>query len=109
MAHHGGKCFGTCPCKGMIVSLTVRELHIMKEVAKGLSSKDIASDLGLSPATIECHRYNLTKKLGLENRVKVMLFCLKNGLIQVTDLPESAVKCAGGESESETVEMAEDA
>lgn len=50
--------------RGRFEKLTVRELEILGLVVKGLQSKAIASDIGLSISTVDNHRANLMKKLG---------------------------------------------
>lgn len=52
---------------GGIHSLSRREMDIILRIKKGLSSREIARDLGLSPKTVEVHRYNILKKLKLKN------------------------------------------
>ncbi len=50
-----------------LYSLSKRELHIIGMLKKGLSSKQIASDINISVKTVEVHRYNILKKLDLPN------------------------------------------
>jgi DNA-binding NarL/FixJ family response regulator len=52
-----------------ICLLSKRELEIARLVAQGLTSGHIAQLLGLSPKTVEIHRYNIYKKLRLTNRI----------------------------------------
>jgi len=49
--------------QGRIDSLTPRENQVMKFVARGLLSKEIAIELGISPKTVEVHRANLIRKM----------------------------------------------
>ena len=51
-----------------IQNLTPREREVLKRVGSGLSSKQIASDLGISIRTVEVHRANLKQKLGIHSR-----------------------------------------
>lgn len=48
------------------VSLTPREREVVRELAMGRTSKQIARTLGLSPRTIEAHRARLSRKFGVE-------------------------------------------
>jgi DNA-binding NarL/FixJ family response regulator len=57
-----------------INSLSQREIEIISYVKKGFSSKEIANTLHLSVKTIEVHRYNLMKKLGLKNAASLVNF-----------------------------------
>ncbi|WP_276503187.1 response regulator transcription factor [Terrimonas pollutisoli] len=50
-----------------IKSLTTKQLSIIDYLKKGFSSKEIASLAGISRRTVEIHRYNIMKKLGLKN------------------------------------------
>lgn len=50
-----------------IKSLTPKQLAVIELIKKGFSSKEIAGYLGVSAKTIEVHRYNILKKLGLKN------------------------------------------
>jgi two-component system invasion response regulator UvrY len=47
--------------------LTKREVQIVKSLKEGFSSIEIASQLDLSTRTVEVHRHNILKKLGLKN------------------------------------------
>lgn len=48
-----------------LASLSDRELEIFKLVGKGLSTRDIATSLGISAKTVETHQFNLRTKLGM--------------------------------------------
>ena len=48
----------------LLASLTRREYEVLEMIAKGLTTKEIASALSLSPRTIETHRAHLANKLG---------------------------------------------
>ena len=60
--------------------LTVREEQILNLVADGLSSKEIATDLGLSVKTVETHRSNLMRKLNLHSVSAVVRYALNRGV-----------------------------
>jgi DNA-binding NarL/FixJ family response regulator len=53
---------------GWEAELTVRELEIARLVAEGLTNKQIAAQLVVSPRTVEGHVGNVLRKLGLERR-----------------------------------------
>jgi DNA-binding NarL/FixJ family response regulator len=61
--------------------LTAREQEIMQMVAENLSSKDIAEKLCISPKTVETHRYNMMKKLGLKNKVALIQYAVNIGIV----------------------------
>lgn len=60
--------------------LSKRELEIVKLIREGLSSKEIAVRLDLSLKTVEVHRYNILKKLGLKNAAALVNFINAHGL-----------------------------
>lgn len=62
--------------------LTVREEEILKLVAEGHSSKDIAETLVISVKTVQRHRANLLHKLGLRNRLELTRYAIRAGLIE---------------------------
>jgi DNA-binding NarL/FixJ family response regulator len=64
-----------------IENLTRREIEIIKLVAEDLSNLEIGESLGISIATVETHRRNLMKKLGLSTAVGLVRWGLKNGLV----------------------------
>lgn len=62
--------------------ITPREEEILKLVAEGRSSREIADLLVISPKTVERHRANLLAKLGLRDRVELTRYAIRTGLIQ---------------------------
>ncbi len=67
--------------KAMLNSLTQRELEILRLLVAEKSSSQIASELYISSGTVENHRYNLFKKLGVSNVVGAVKFALKYKLV----------------------------
>lgn len=74
----------TPPPEGLKYSilLTSRELEILGYMAKGLSSKQIAQQINVSPRTVETHRVNIMKKLGTNNGAETVALAWKLKLIQ---------------------------
>lgn len=62
-------------------TLTMREIEILKMIAKGLSSKQIAEQLNLSYRTIETHRFNIFKKLNVTNSIEAVSRAADLGLL----------------------------
>jgi DNA-binding NarL/FixJ family response regulator len=62
--------------------LTPRETEIVKLIAEGHSSEDIADLLTISPKTVERHRANILDKLGMRDRVEVTRYAIRAGLIE---------------------------
>jgi len=63
-------------------TLTEREREIFILLAKGYKIPEIASILKLSPKTVDFHRANIMSKLGLSNRVELVQYALRKGLIE---------------------------
>ena len=61
--------------------LTGREREVIKLIAEGKRTKEIAIYLSLSPKTIEKHRTNLMRKLDLHNVSEVTVYAIKNGFV----------------------------
>ena len=62
-------------------SLTPRELELAALVAGGLRNRDVATRLGISEGTAKLHLYNVYKKLGVANRVELVLRMRSAGLM----------------------------
>jgi DNA-binding CsgD family transcriptional regulator len=63
-------------------TLSPRELQVMRLVAAGKTSKDIAALLDLGPQTVRGYRKVLMKKLGVNNVAGVTQMALASGLMQ---------------------------
>jgi DNA-binding NarL/FixJ family response regulator len=62
--------------------LTPRELEVLKLIAEGHASKEIATMLVLSLKTVERHRANMLHKLGMRDRVELTRYAIRRGLIE---------------------------
>ncbi len=62
--------------------LSGREMEIMKMVAEGRATRNIAEKLTLSIFTVHTHRRNILRKLGLRNTTELALYAVKEGIIQ---------------------------
>ncbi|MGH3003061.1 MAG: response regulator [Gaiellaceae bacterium] len=67
---------------GELEPLTPRELEVLKLIAEGRSSKEIAALLVLSIKTVERHRSNILGKLGMRDRVELTRYAIRRGLIE---------------------------
>jgi NarL family two-component system response regulator LiaR len=63
--------------------LTEREREILKLVAEGHSSQEIADLLNLSKKTVTCHRTNIMTKLGIHNRANLIKYAISHGLVEL--------------------------
>lgn len=64
-------------------SLSEREREVLKRVALGYTSAEIAEQLNLSPKTVETYRARGMEKLGLRTRAALVKFALQEGIIDV--------------------------
>lgn len=62
--------------------LTAREEEVVKLIAEGHSSKEIASTLVISYKTVERHRANTLAKLGMRDRTELTRYAIRAGLIE---------------------------
>jgi DNA-binding NarL/FixJ family response regulator len=65
-----------------ISSLTTREREVIKLIAEGMRTRQIAQFLSLSPKTVEKHRSNMMRKLRLGNAAAVTAFAIANGFVR---------------------------
>ena len=63
--------------------LTNRELELLKLASAGLSNREIAEKLFISTKTVDCHKNNIMQKLQLRNTAEMVLFAVKNKIIEV--------------------------
>lgn len=63
--------------------LTPREREILKLIAEGHTSREIANMLFISPKTVMGHRTRLLEKLGLRNRTELIKYAVRKGLLNV--------------------------
>jgi len=58
---------------------SIREVEVLRLIAIGHSNRDIAAALNISVTTVEVHKANAMRKLGLEGRTDVMRYAVING------------------------------
>jgi len=63
--------------------LTNREREILQLIAENFSSKEIGDKLNISHRTVDRHRYNFMKKLGLKNRLEIVQFAANAGIVDL--------------------------
>ncbi len=63
-------------------ALSSREREVLRHVATGLTKRDIAKLLHLSPRTVERHVANIMQKLSLHDRVALARFAIREGLVE---------------------------
>ncbi len=65
--------------------LTIREREVLKLIAEGKSSRDVAELLFISPRTAEHHRANIRKKLGIRSTADLTKYALRKGYTSIND------------------------
>lgn len=63
--------------------LTSRELEVLKLIAEGYKNQEIADILNVSVKTVESHRYNIMDKLDMHDRIDLVKYAIRRGLIQL--------------------------
>jgi DNA-binding NarL/FixJ family response regulator len=62
--------------------LTPRETEIVKLIAEGYTSHQIANMLVIAPKTVESHRANILQKLAMRDRVELTRYAIRTGLVE---------------------------
>lgn len=70
--------------------LTSREREIVQLLAEGKSTKEVAAILHLSVKTAETHRSNVMRKLGIHSVSELVMYAIRNNIIQAAVGPEGA-------------------
>jgi two-component system NarL family response regulator len=65
-------------------ALTSREQTILLKLAQGKSNKDVGAELGISVRTVETHRKNIKRKLGIATTAGLTRYALEHGVLQGT-------------------------
>jgi DNA-binding NarL/FixJ family response regulator len=63
-------------------ALSSREIEVLRKVALGTSNKMIASQLGVSEATVKVHMKNILAKLGANDRTHAVTTAMKRGFLE---------------------------
>lgn len=66
-------------------TLTRREREILKLLAEGRSVKEIASEFNLSVKTVEAHKFNLMRKLGIHNKAQLVQYAIQKKVIRLQE------------------------
>jgi DNA-binding NarL/FixJ family response regulator len=72
------------PSGGLAVSLSEREGEVIRLIAKGHTSKEMAQTLGLSPRTLETYKARAMSKLDLRTRADLIRYALRCGWLRDT-------------------------
>jgi len=61
--------------------LTIREREILQLIYQGQTSSEIAARLHISPRTVDTHRMNLMKKIGVKSKTELVRYALERGIV----------------------------
>jgi DNA-binding NarL/FixJ family response regulator len=64
-------------------ALSDREIEILVEVCRGLSNQEIADKLFISKRTVDKHRANILEKTGCRNTANLVVYAIKNRLVEI--------------------------
>ncbi|MFE6332005.1 response regulator [Streptomyces sp. NPDC057806] len=70
---------------GRVARLTDREREVVIAVARGASNAEIAEQLYIGAATVKSHVSSILAKLGLRDRIQIVIFAYESGLIEAGD------------------------
>jgi len=68
-----------------VETLTLREIDVLRLLARGNTNRQIANQLCISMRTVEGHRASLSAKLGMHSRVELVEYAEKHGLLSTTN------------------------
>ena len=66
--------------------LTPREIQVLQAIARGMTNRAASRALGISAKTIDTHRTNLMRKLGVRSTASLLVRAMRDGLIDVSDI-----------------------
>jgi DNA-binding NarL/FixJ family response regulator len=63
--------------------LTAREREVLKLLAEGKTVRAAAIALGLSSKTVDAHKFNLMRKLGIHNKAELVMWAIQKNVVKV--------------------------
>lgn len=64
-------------------ALTTREREVLKLLAEGRTVRSVAEILGLSVKTVDAHKFNLMRKLGIHNKAELVMWAIQKQVVKV--------------------------
>lgn len=64
-------------------TLTSREREVLKLLAEGKTVRRAATDLGLSSKTVDAHKFNLMRKLGIHNKAELVMWAIQKRVLKI--------------------------
>jgi len=77
-----GSRFSKKRLNGTLEQLTRRELEVLEGIAEGLSNSKLGEKLAISARTVDTHRTNLMKKIGVHNIAELVKYAIQNGIVK---------------------------
>lgn len=68
-----------------LIPLSKRETEILQSVTRGMSNKEIATDLGISQQTVKNHMTSILRKLNVEDRTQAAVTAIRHGWVRLHD------------------------
>jgi DNA-binding NarL/FixJ family response regulator len=63
--------------------LTAREREVLELLAEGKTVRSAAGILGLSVKTVDAHKFNLMRKLGIHNKAELVMWAIREGVVKL--------------------------
>ena len=64
-------------------ALTAREREVLKLLAEGKTVRATATILGLSSKTVDAHKFNLMRKLGIHNKAELVMWAIQRKVVKI--------------------------
>jgi len=64
-------------------ALTMREREVLKLLAEGRTVRSTATELGVSVKTVDAHKFNLMRKLGIHNKAELVMWAIRKRLVRI--------------------------
>jgi DNA-binding NarL/FixJ family response regulator len=78
--------------------LSLREMEILQCIARGMSNKATAHQLGISHQTVKNHMTTILRKMGVADRTQAVIYALQRGWVRLQEIPAVAAPAGGGAS-----------
>jgi DNA-binding NarL/FixJ family response regulator len=71
------------PGRSLLDSLSNREVQVLRRLAMGQTTREIAECYNISSKTVDTYRFRLLRKLNLRNNAELLRFAIQNGLVEI--------------------------
>ena len=66
-----------------VAAMTPRQREVLRLFAEGRTAKEIGAELGISPRTVETHKYELMTTAGIKTSVELVHFAIRHGIVEI--------------------------